>query len=199
MNPEQVLSRGHYWFCPREPRDLGQVIARWALSIGQKSDVQSSMAAVPGGLSSRGWCITGGKSEQMGQGQECARKNRMLVTNRTTPLLASLVTWTRRRGPGRDGPGRGAYPRPGLSAFPCLFTSEVLCPQSSPSPASEPPPSPPPNPPHLPQNKGTKGRHSVNLKLLLFLPVSYTRGGGGGVGEKGRGTGEGGLPPPLRH
>lgn len=36
---------------------------------------------------------------------------------------------------------------------------------------------------------------SVNLKLLLFLPVAYTRGGGEGKG-KGKGTGGGVASPP---
>lgn len=94
----------------------------------------------------------------------------------------------KKRGLGREGTGSHHHLRPCLSAAPSApLTASILCPQSSPilsiSPLL-------PIPPTYLQNK-VKLDTSVNLKLLLFLPVAHPGGGQG----KGRALGEGDRLP----
>lgn len=188
MNPDQVLSRGHSGSALTSHVTLGK-----SLPAGLSASARNQMSSH--GLLRRGPVRAVGAGEQQeanlnirDRGQECARKNRMWMTNRTILFLTSLVTWMRRRGLGRGGTGHKVELRRGLPAFPCP-------PRSTDHLGSPPSPSPSPrDPSHLPQNKGTKGRHSVNLKLLLFLPVVYTQGGGG-VGERNR---RGGIASPPK-
>ncbi|XP_054408206.1 DC-STAMP domain-containing protein 2 isoform X3 [Pongo abelii] len=118
--------------------------------------------------------------------------------------LPSPVTWMRRRGLSRGSMGSSPYLKPiSLSAFsPALSPTDHL---NHPPPPKQPPlqlqnpqslshlplflilPTHPPNKPKVDTN--------VNLKLLLFLPVAYTRGGGVGMGGREQ---EGGSASPPK-